>query len=54
MNQIKSAGDFTNQLARDIADLRKAAITAESELRTLKDIEMGWVGGGDGQPVWPY
>jgi len=46
-------GAFTNELARDIADLRKAASAAQGELRTLREMEMGWVAGGDGGPVWP-
>jgi len=46
-------GAFTNDVARDIADLRKAASAADSELRTLREMEMGWVAGGDGGPVWP-
>ncbi|HUI98593.1 MAG TPA: hypothetical protein VLY46_00075 [Usitatibacter sp.] len=53
MKRIQSnGGEFTNEVARDIADLRKAAAAAEQELRTLCDLEMGWVAGGDG-PVWP-
>lgn len=53
MNQIKLAVDFSNEVAREIEDLRSAAKAADSELRTLRDLEMGWVaGGGDGQPVW--
>ena len=47
-------GAFTNELANEITDLRKAALAAEGELRTLRDMEMGWVAGGDGGPVWPF
>jgi hypothetical protein len=39
---------------RDIADVRDAARAAEAGMRSLQEIEMGWVGGGDGVPVWPY
>jgi hypothetical protein len=39
-------------MPEEISEIRDAA--AKAELRTLRDIEMGWVGGGDGQPVWPY
>ncbi len=46
-------GAFTNEVARDIADLRKAATASEGELRTLREMEMGWVAGGDGGGVWP-
>ena len=53
MKQVKQAGEFSNELAREIADIRAAAAAAEPELRTLRDLEMGWVaGGGDGVPVW--
>lgn len=54
MEQIKSAGDFSLEVARDVAQLRKAAADAQPQLRTLKELEMGWVAGGDGMPVWPY
>lgn len=53
MNEIKLAGDFSNDVAREIDELRAAANAASTELRTLQDLEMGWVAGGDGQPVWP-
>ena len=54
MKRIQLNGaEFTNEVARDIADVRKAAASAEPELRTLRDIEMGWVAGGDNGPVWP-
>jgi len=53
MNQIKSAGEFSNDVAREIAEIRAVAAAAEPEIRTLRDLEMGWVaGGGDDQPVW--
>ena len=52
MNQIKAAGQFTNEIAREIAEIRDAAAAAQPELRTLRDMEMGWVAGGDGQPNW--
>ena len=49
----QTIGAFTNDVARDIADLRKAASGAEGDLRTLRELEMGWVAGGDGGGVWP-
>lgn len=53
MNQIKLAGLFSDDVAREIEAIRAQAETAQGELRTLRDIEMGWVaGGGDGGPVW--
>jgi hypothetical protein len=54
MNQIKSSAEISLDLARDIADVRRTAHAAQDELRTLKDVELGWIGGGDGEPVWPY
>jgi hypothetical protein len=47
-------GEFTVATARDISNLREAAAQAGHELRALQEIEMGWVAGGDGVPVWPY
>ena len=45
--------EFPSDLAREIAEIRAVAATAEPELRTLRDLEMGWVaGGGDDIPVW--
>jgi len=35
-------------------ELRNSAAQGETQLRALHDLEMGWVAGGDGQPVWPY
>jgi hypothetical protein len=54
MNQIKSSAELSLDVAGDIADARRAAHAAQDDLRTLKDIELGWIGGGDGEPVWPY
>ena len=53
MNQIKLAGEFTNEIAQELDEIRAVAAGTEPELRTLRDLEMGWVaGGGDGAPVW--
>ena len=50
---MKRIKEFTNDVAREIAEIRAAAAVAEPEIRTLHDLEMGWVaGGGDDQPVW--
>jgi hypothetical protein len=47
------AMEFPNDLAGDIMEIRAVAAGVEPELRTLRDLEMGWVaGGGDGIPVW--
>jgi hypothetical protein len=53
MNQIKMAGVFSDEVAREIEAIRAIAGTQQGELRTLRDIEMGWVSGGaDDTPVW--
>ena len=53
MNQTKLAGEFTNEIARELDQIRAVAAGAEQELRTLRDLEMGWVaGGGDATPLW--
>jgi len=53
MNRIKMAGLFSDEVAREIDAIRAIAGAQQDELRTLRDIEMGWVSGGDdGQPVW--
>jgi hypothetical protein len=40
-------------MARDIEAIRRTADAKQGELRTLRELEMGWVaGGGDGTPVW--
>jgi hypothetical protein len=53
MNQIKLAGLFSDDAAREIEAIKAAAEAKQGELRTLRDMEMGWVaGGGDGGPVW--
>lgn len=50
MNQIIK-NDFNNEITRELDEVRAAAIQARDGLRTLRDIEMGWVGGGDAQPI---
>ncbi|HXZ50008.1 MAG TPA: hypothetical protein VEG27_13375 [Usitatibacter sp.] len=52
MNQTRTAQELSNDFAREIEDIRTAAATADSQLRILRDLELGWVAGGDGQPVW--
>ncbi len=53
MNQIKRAGEFSNEIAQELDEIRAVAAGAEQELRTLRDLEMGWVaGGGDSIPLW--
>jgi hypothetical protein len=46
--------EFSPEMAREIDELGKAALKAQAGLRTLEELEMGWVAGGDGVPVWPY
>jgi hypothetical protein len=53
MNEIKTmAGVFADDVARDLADVGEAA--QQAEIRTLRDIELGWIGGGDDMPNWPH
>jgi hypothetical protein len=54
MFKTKLAGEFTNEVAREIAEIRNAAEEAQSGIRTLRETEMAWIGGGDGEPVWPH
>ena len=51
MNQIKTTGAFTNDIARELDEIRRLA--AESAVRTLQEFELGWVGGGDSIIVFP-
>ncbi|HEX3096327.1 MAG TPA: hypothetical protein VHQ02_01345 [Usitatibacter sp.] len=51
MKHIKTV-EFPNDVAVEIAEIRAIAADAEPELRTLRDLEMGWVAGGDDVPVW--
>jgi hypothetical protein len=52
MKQNKRAGEM--DMAQELTELRGAADAADAGLRILRDVEMGWVAGGDGEPVWPY
>jgi hypothetical protein len=52
MNELKQTGVFADDVARDLEDARETA--QHAEIRTLGEIEMGWVGGGDDVPVWPH
>lgn len=54
MFKTKLAGEFTNEVAREIAEIRTAAEEAQSGIRTLRDMEMAWVGGGDDVVIWPH
>lgn len=51
MSQIKTTTGFNNDIARELDEIRRLA--AESALRTLHDIELGWVGGGDSGIIFP-
>jgi hypothetical protein len=52
MKEMNLSANFTNDVAHDLEDVRESAERAESSLRVLRDVEMGWVGGGDGAPIW--
>ncbi|HYC37723.1 MAG TPA: hypothetical protein VEC19_14950 [Usitatibacter sp.] len=47
MNEIKLAVEQSNDVARDTND------EGEGAIRTLRDLEMVLVGGGDGPYGWP-
>lgn len=49
MNQIHT-NDFTN----DTLIQAVRACAAETDLRVLQDLELGWVGGGDNTPLPDY
>ena len=51
MNEINAMGVFANDMARDLGEARETARNAE--IRTLRDIELGWIGGGEDNPGWP-
>lgn len=51
MNEIKSMGFFANDVARDLEEARSSA--QHAEIRTLQDMELGWIGGGEDSPDWP-
>jgi len=53
MSQIKRTSDSSSDAAPELDEIRAIAAAAEPQLRTLRDLEMGWVaGGGDDTPVW--
>jgi hypothetical protein len=53
MNQIKLAGDFSNEVSREAAAPEAMVPGAENEIRTLRDLEMVLAAGGaDGLPCW--
>ncbi|HEX6632465.1 MAG TPA: hypothetical protein VF038_00760 [Usitatibacter sp.] len=43
-----------DELANDIDAIHAIADATRREPRVLADMELGWVAGGDGEPVWPY
>ncbi len=49
MNRIQ-----TNDFANDTLIQAVRACAAESEVRVLQDLELGWVGGGDNTPTPDY
>ncbi len=53
MNTIDQARELSPEITNEIEQVRNAAAAAEGGLRTLRDMEMGWVaGGGDAIPLW--
>ncbi|HXN15995.1 MAG TPA: hypothetical protein VN878_06435 [Usitatibacter sp.] len=53
MNQIKVAGEFlANDVSRELEGPENAAL-GDTEIRTLRDLELMLAGGGsDGMPCW--
>lgn len=52
MDQINTAAELANHETAD-NNGREPTPRAVAELRTLKDLELLLVGGGDGIPNWP-
>ena len=50
MEQIRTAHETSNDQANDVA---ADSLRMIKELRTLTDLEMVYVGGGDGIVIWP-
>jgi hypothetical protein len=51
MKEAALAPESNNEV---VQELRRYASATQAGMRTLQELEMGWVAGGDGQPVWPY
>lgn len=47
MNGI-TTNAFTHEIARELEEIRRLA----AQPRELRDMELGWVSGGDGPPNW--
>ena len=43
---------MTNDITLELSLMRAAAEASQSGLRILEDVELGWIGGGDGSPNW--
>ena len=44
----------TNDFANDVLIQAVRACAAETDMRILQDLELGWVGGGDQTPLPDY
>jgi hypothetical protein len=51
MKDLNLASLLSDDVTRDLEQARETA--QHAEIRTLQDIEMGWIGGGDDIPTWP-
>jgi hypothetical protein len=51
MKEFNLAALLSDDVARDLEEARETA--QHADIRTLRDIEMGWVGGGEDVPGWP-
>jgi len=51
MNELNLKGLFADDVSSELDQARETAERAE--IRTLRDVEMGWIGVGDEGPIWP-
>lgn len=42
----------TNDITLELSIIRAAATAPQAGLRTLDDLELAWIGGGDSQPTY--
>ena len=52
MDQIRMARELSTDDVQDVAGV-DASRNGIKDLRTLQDLELVWVGGGDHGGVWP-
>jgi hypothetical protein len=52
MNQIKLTGELSNDVSRETTGNEGAIAGNETEIRTLRDLELVLASGGDGLVIW--